>query len=133
MNNSSAMSIYSSTLGHYVDIIREKVYNSINRTYTTDEVVSMDNSLLEAFFSKIDDFYKYAPKDVLEVFSREFVPEMLELSKHYNRKKLFNLLDKWFDTVDIYSNPETIADLQDSFDEIENGDTFVWKPGMFLE
>lgn len=117
----------------YVDIMNKKGYNSINETYNTtdicnEKVITMKNGLLDAFFSKLDNFNKFAPKEVLEAFRVEFVPKFKNILENYDEEKMFNLLDDWFDTVDIYSNPETIRKLDSIDSDIEKGIYSEWNP-----
>ena len=116
-----------------VDIMNKKGYNSINETYNTtdicnEKVITMKNGLLDAFFSKLDNFNKFAPKEVLEAFRVEFVPKFKNILENYDEEKMFNLLDDWFDTVDIYSNPETIRKLDSIDSDIEKGIYSEWNP-----
>lgn len=122
----------------YVDTIDKKEYNSIISTYNiTDmydkKVITMNTGLLSIFSSKLNNFYKYAPKEVLEAFYAEFVPQLKAIAENPNEEELFNLLDSWFDTIDIYSNPETVSRLEESLKDIENGDFEVWTPQSFLK
>lgn len=114
------------------DLIAEIVYNS-NRLIYNEKVVTMDNSVLTSFFSKLTDFYKYAPKDVQETFWEEFIPEFTEILKDYNEEKMLGLLDEWFDTIDIYGNPETANMINNTDIDIEKGLYVEWNPNQNID
>lgn len=93
----------------------------------------LDESLLNVFFSKLMDFYKYAPKDVLTNFQNDFIPKFQGILKDYNENKMFELLSDWFDTIDVYSNPDTVDMLEQSYKDIKEGNVEIWNPKTFLE
>ena len=118
---------------NYIDVNSEKLYNTSNKTYSNKEVFIMTSEILADFLLRLDDFYKYAPKEVLDNFRSEFMPKFKTYIMNKNDNELFNLLDEWFDTIDIYSNPETIDELETALKEIKNGAVFEWTPGTFTK
>ncbi|MBP3285149.1 MAG: hypothetical protein J6M02_06575 [Clostridia bacterium] len=110
------------------DLFAEIAYNSSSRIHEIfdEKVITMDNSVLTCFFSKLPDFYKYAPKEMLETFCDEFVAQFTDILKNYDEEKMLCLLDEWFDTVDIYSNSELTERLQNIDSEIEKGLYSEW-------
>lgn len=118
---------------NYIDVNSEKLYNTSNKTYSNKEVFIMTSEILADFLLRLDDFYKYAPKEVLDNFRSEFMPKFKTYIMNKNDNELFNLLDEWFDTIDIYSNPETIDELETALKEIENGEVLEWTPGTFTK
>ena len=118
---------------NYIDVNSEKLYNTSNKTYSNKEVFIMTSEILADFLLRLDDFYKYAPKEVLDSFRSEFMPKFKTFIKNKNDSELFKLLDDWFDTIDIYSNPETIDELETALKEVENGETLEWTPGTFIK
>ena len=118
---------------HYMDETSKKLYNTTSKTYSNKEVFIMTSEILANFLLRLDDFYKYAPKEVLDNFRNEFMPKFKTFIKDKNDSELFKLLDEWFDTIDIYSDPETIDELETALKEVENGETLEWTPGTFTK
>ena len=114
------------------DLITEIVYNS-NKLICNEKVVTMNNSVLTSFFSKLTNFYKYAPKEVVEAFCNEFIPQFTEVLKEYDEEKMLALLDEWFDTIDIYGNPETVSRIDNVEIDMEKGLYIEWNPNQNID
>ena len=110
------------------DLIAEIAYNksSLIHDMMKRKEITMDNSVLTNFFSRLSDFYKYAPKEVLQAFCDEFISEFTDILKDYDEEKMFCLLEEWFDTIDIYSNLEVSERLHNIDSEIEEGLYSEW-------
>ena len=110
------------------DLITEMAYNksSLIHKMMNRREITMNDSVLTNFFSKLPDFYKYAPKEVLQAFCDEFITEFAVILKDYDEEKMLNLLEEWFDTVDVYSNAEVSERLQNIDSDIVKGVYSEW-------
>lgn len=135
------LELLNSTDATDINDILPKIYDHFNlddnsNIYELNEQTQcymLDKSLLNIFFSKLMNFYKYAPKEILTTFQNEFIPKFQGILEDYNENKMFELLSDWFDTIDVYSNPDTVDMLEQSYKDIHEGNVEILNPKTFLE
>jgi len=110
------------------DLIAEMTYNNSNLIHKMigRKEITMDNCVLTNFFSRLPEFYRHAPQEVIATFCDEFISKFTAILKDYEEEKMFALLEEWFDTIDVYSDLEVSERLQNIDSEIEEGLYSEW-------
>ncbi len=116
------------------EALREMLKNmgaSFNRESGERKMYDLINA--EIFFKKLKFFLELAP----EKLKNEFVAELIQSIEHAylsgNYSQLTVFIDEWFDTVDIYSDKESVKDYEDAIKELDAGKGIVWTPETFSE
>jgi hypothetical protein len=82
----------------------------------------------------LQDFTEFAPEYLHKQFDQELceVSEAMQDEK-FDPKELCEFLDDWAETIELYSNPERVKEIQEAKDEYIKGECIDWQPGMFLK
>ncbi|HLS53759.1 MAG TPA: hypothetical protein VK031_07285 [Tissierellaceae bacterium] len=96
-------------------------------------IYKMNNSDIQFFFNRVDAFIKFAPINLKDEFLREMAEVLKTMHQLSELSLLEQFVEEWMDTVYLYSNPDTIREIEEAEEELAKGEGVEWYPGMYIE
>jgi len=104
---------------------------------SSQEIAELFETMRSQFIvmdERLDLFVRFAPEEI----KTELRKELAEINGLLKKKKMTAIrmsefLDDWYETVELYSNAETVKEIENAKHDFAKGEYVSWQPGMFTK